>query len=364
MPLLFFLSILSGLLGQSKTVAYVTGDTQQSWCLTTIDINTGATTSPGQGNRDSYPRWSPSGSKIAYQSTYSDSMGIRIVDIKSQTDISVPHIYAWNQHPRWAPDGKRLAYSSAGDTPPLQAIIVYDLETGTEAIWGGNHRGLMRPIWMPTTDMMKALDPEDEVAAEALGLLALKSEAEESGVLMAIGMIGTPPEMTTEIFIVTPSLAIPLLPFLASDSHRYVKWFVEAEHKGRQLAFESNDGGDRELFVLGRKGIINVSNHPAADWNPVWSPDNDWLAFESFRGGRRGLYRLLVSTANVFPIAANDHYDCWSPSWSPDGNHLVFVSNQTGTPQLFIASADGTTIKPLTDGTHPALAPVWQPKQN
>ena len=364
MTLLLSISMLSSLLGQTGSIAYITGDTQESWRLSIIDIETGVISPLGQGSHDSYPRWSPDGSRIAYQSKNTDGMGIRIADLAKQTDVAVKHTYTWNEQPRWSPDGKKLAYASEGDTPPLQAIIVYDTDTGSETIWGGNHRGLMRPVWMPTTDMMKALDPEDKVAAETLGLLALKSEAEEYGVLMAIGLSGTPPKITTEIFIVTPTLAVPLLPFLEPDSHRYVKWFVEPEHKGRQLAYESNEGGDRELFVLGRKGIINVSNNPAADWNPVWSPDNYWLAFESFRDGRRGIYRLLVSTANVFPVVVGTDYDCWSPDWSPDATRLVFVSNKTGTPQLFIANKDGSDVKQLTNGTNPSLAPAWRPEQD
>lgn len=358
---LLFLLIYSSITGQHGTIAFVTGENQEQWRLCLADVESGGITPIGQGMRDSNPQWSPDGSMLAYQSKGENGISVHVIDMANQSDNAIPHRYASNEQPRWSPEGRRLAYASEGDSPPLKAIVVYDIDKREETIWGGDRRGLLRPVWMPTTDMMKALDPEDKVAAEALGLVALKAEAEQYGVIIAIGIGDPPPEMTTEIFIITPTLAVPLLPFLDSDSHRYVKWFVEPEHKGRQLAYESNDGGDRELFVLGRKGIINVSNHPAADWHPIWSPDNYWLAFESFRGGRQGIYRLLVSTANVIPIVAAESYDCWSPAWSPNGDHLVFVSNKTGTPQLYIIDKEGKTMRQLTNGATPALCPAWRP---
>ncbi|HDP33847.1 MAG TPA: hypothetical protein ENN29_01920 [Candidatus Hydrogenedentes bacterium] len=361
----FFLivGLTSILPGQTGTIAYITGETQETWCLSVLDVSTGAVTAIGQGARDSFPRWSPDGTRIAYQSKHPDGMGIRVANPQAGTDEPLRHSYKWNFQPGWSPDGRKLAYSSDGDAAPLSSILVYDLDTGVETIWGGERRGLMQPVWLPTTDLMKALDPDDQMAAEALGLFALKAEAEEHGVLMAIGVTGNPPDIATEIFIVTPTLAVPLLPLLMPDSHRYVKWQVSPDNKGRQIAFESNDGGDRELFVLGRKGITNVSNHPAADWNPKWSSDNEWMAFESFRDGRRGVYRVLASTANVFSVATGKNFDCWSPDWSPDGDYIVYVSGQTGTPQLFMARADGSGSKQLSNGPHPALSPVWQPKR-
>ncbi len=361
MTLLLTILLSCGSLGQTGAIAYITGEIQADYQLTVVDCATGETKPVGQGQHDAYPRWSPDGSRIAYQSKQPEGIGIRVACPDSGADTAIPHQFNWNYQPRWSSDGRRIAYSTDGDAAPLQAIAVYDFDTNEETIWGGTHRGLMRPVWLPSTDLMLALDPDDQVAAEALGLMELSAEAETHGVITAIGLGGAPPDITVEVFILTPSLAIPLLPFLVPDSHRYVEWSVEPDHRGRQIAYESNDGGNREIFVLGRRGITNISNHPAANWNPVWSPDNNWMAFESFRDGRRGVYRVLVSTANVFPVAVGDQYDCWSPDWSPDGNHIVFVSDQKGLPQLFTIGWDGTDQKQITDGPHPAFAPTWRP---
>ena len=267
-----------------------------------------------------------------------------------------------NFRPAWSPDGAKLAYTSGNGEDPLQCIIVQKIETGEEKTWGGEQRGFMEPQWLATTDLMKAMNPEDQESAEALGLLQMKQEAEENGVITAVGVSGAPPRLTTDLFAVTPSMSIPLLALLSPDGGRYVKYRVTPDHKARQIAYESNEGGDREVFVLGRRGIINVSNHHTADWNPVWSPDNEWLAFESFRGGRRGIYRLLASTGNTAPVLVGKDFDCWAPDWSPDGEWLVCVSDMTGTAQLYVVRPDGSELRQITRGEAPALAPAWQPK--
>ena len=115
---------------------------------------------------------------------------------------------------------------------------------------------------------------------------------------------------------------------------QYAEWHVEPSPDGSGVAFESNDGGDREIFVLTKKGTADVSNHRAADWAPVWSPKGEWLAFESFRDGRRGIYRVFPQTARVLPVAVSNDADNWWPTWSPNGEWLVFVSNRTGDPEL------------------------------
>ena len=143
----------------------------------------------------------------------------------------------------------------------------------------------------------------------------------------------------------------------------YVEWALEPDPRARSVAYESNDGGDREIYVASfTKGISNVSNHRAADWNPVWSDDYQWLAFESFRDGRRGVYRVLVGTGNVLPVAVREGADCWAPAWAPDDEWIAFVSDEEGVPRIYAVAPEGGEAVRLTDGKEWALAPAWRPK--
>ncbi len=357
--LLIFLC--QGVLGQHGFIAYIIGPTPAEYRLTVVNVETGRMFPIGQGDSDAYPQWAPDGRRIAYQSKQPDGTGIRIAYPFEERDEGLKHRSIWNHKPQWSPCGKMLAYSSGDATSPLECITVLDIETGVETIWGGEQRGFLAPVWLPSLDLMKALDPETQDSPEIHGLEALKTEAASVGMISATGITGTPPRLHMDLFLLTPSSTAPLLSLLSPDSERYVKYNVRSDHKARQISYESNEGGDRELFVLNRRGIINISNHPAADWNPVWSPDDTWLVFESFRGGHQGVYRVLVSTGNVMPVAVGDNYECWAPDWSPDNEWLVFVSNMQGIPQLFLIRPDGSEMKQLTFGESPALSPVWQP---
>jgi TolB protein len=152
------------------------------------------------------------------------------------------------------------------------------------------------------------------------------------------------------------------LPALVSNgSARFVEWAAESNAQGTALTFESNDGGNREIFLWSQAGMSDLTKHPAPDWNPAWSPDGEWIAFESFRDGRRGVYRCSVSTGRVVAVDAGPRYDCWSPSWSPAGNQVAYVTTETGSPRLKVAPVRGKNKQMLSTGSVPAWAPAWAP---
>ena len=54
-----------------------------------------------------------------------------------------------------------------------------------------------------------------------------------------------------------------------------------------QIAFISDRDGNREIYVMNADGtgLVNLTNNPADDEGPVWSPDGSEILFESTRDG-------------------------------------------------------------------------------
>lgn len=81
------------------------------------------------------------------------------------------------------------------------------------------------------------------------------------------------------------------------------------------LAFSSNRSGNYELYVQepGAAEARRLTDHPAADGSPAWSPDGKTLLFESSRGGRHGLWRIARRGGE--PVAVPTGRAARRPAW-------------------------------------------------
>jgi Tol biopolymer transport system component len=118
----------------------------------------------------------------------------------------------------------------------------------------------------------------------------------------------------------------------------------------RLLAYVSTEDGNSEIYVMktAGSGAVNLTNHPAYDGNPSWSPDGSRLAFESERDGNRKIYVLNLADGGLTlltQLPGNNVLDAWSQAnWSPDGSHLLFRNDQSGKWQTYVVTTDGTGV--------------------
>jgi len=71
------------------------------------------------------------------------------------------------------------------------------------------------------------------------------------------------------------------------------------------------------------------------------------------------VYLLSADGTTVTNLTNNLSNDD-DPSWSPDGETIAFTSDRTGTRQIYVMNADGTGQTQLTSGSF-ANAPSWSP---
>ena len=186
-----------------------------------------------------------------------------------------------------------------------------------------------------------------------------------------------------------------------------------AHHKP-QIAFTSGRDGNSEIYVMDADGKNQrrLTNHPATDFNPSWSPDGKKIAFSSYRNGgniqifvmdsdgqnpirltdgnvgrkaQTGLQtgkrlHLLAIEMKELPGAVwnieiyvmdsdgknrkrltDSPKSNFGPSWSPDSQRIAFVSTRHGATEIYVMDADGKKQERLTNNGVADDDPSWSP---
>src|SRR5262245_23033283 len=110
-----------------------------------------------------------------------------------------------------------------------------------------------------------------------------------------------------------------------------------------------------------------LTDDPALDYNPVFSPDGRWVVFCSERRGNPDLYALdLKNGGQPRLLTDNDSMED-APAFSPDGKRIVFVSTRDGNADIFTMPFDSENPKAssqavnLTRGAGGDFNPAFSP---
>jgi Tol biopolymer transport system component len=97
------------------------------------------------------------------------------------------------------------------------------------------------------------------------------------------------------------------------------------EFRGRIL-FQSDLDGDNDIYLLTRDGVRRLTDDPASDEFPKWSPDGRRIAFSSNRGGRFQIYIMNEDGTGVVQ-ATHSENDAGELAWFPDGKKIAYTES-------------------------------------
>jgi Tol biopolymer transport system component len=276
------------------------------------------------------------GGKIVYVATTSaSSQNIFVMDVDGSNPQQITNLPGTNTNPAWSPDGKRIAFSANPKNENRGARIVIMNADGSNLTPVTNFSSGM-PHW--SADGKRLVFESDRDA---------------------------PTPNVPEIYIVGADGSNPVRLTNAPTFHDAMpRWSPD----GQRIGFWSNRDGNPEIYVtlaltvgVNADGgnVVRLTNNPASDDRPIWSPDGKRIAFVSDRDGNCEIYVMNADGSNQTRLTNNPARDVY-PVWSPDGTRIMFVSNRDGAFDIYSLGADGSNVMRVTK-TGGNIFPDWQP---
>jgi serine/threonine protein kinase len=332
---------------------------------------------------ENFPSLSPDGKWVVYTA---DEHGTGRTDILlravgGQTVINLTRDSAVNDsQPVFSPDGERIAFRSDRDGGGLFVMG----RTG-ESVRRLTPEGF-NPSWSP--------DGASIVYATQPTALNPGSRGARSVLWIASSTSGERRQLTT---------TDAMQPSWSPHGQRVAYWGLQDDNPQRDLWTIAAGGGEP----------MRVTDDPAIDWSPAWSPDGRYLNFSSNRSGGFNLWRMAIDetsgrpTGEPMPVpiprssiahlslsadgtsmamtsysaqsniealafdlqkgtagarrkVTNTSETPQSPSVSPDGQWVAFHQElSNGREDLWVVKRDGTGLRQLTNDAARDRRPIW-----
>ncbi len=282
------------------------------------------TTDDSEATSHVRPRWSPDGTKVVFQNIEGTKSDVRIVDLQTRTTKWVTDDFVMDVHPVWSFDGGSIFFSSYRTGGINVWMIPVDLD--------GSPAGAMQQI---TAGAGHDVDLDVPRTADRLVFAILKQNAE---------LWRLPVDPQTGAAAGAPEQVVAG----ARESSRGA-WSPLMTTDGERIAFGSDRGGEMNLWLLSlRDGKTRrLTSGAGGDYQPNWSPDGKSLVFFSGRANAIDIWRFDFDGEALTRLTRGEGINI-NPFFSPSGEHIAFHSDRDGRLEVFVMKKDGTEVRQLT----------------
>lgn len=135
---------------------------------------------------------------------------------------------------------------------------------------------------------------------------------------------------------------------------------------GGLITFENEKIGnfDYELYVMNADGsaLTKLTDNPAFDGGPSFSPDAKKIAFTSTRNGKMDIYiydlEAFMNGDVTEPVRLTNEGNNYCPAWAPDNSAIAFTTDREGGFKIYKMSIDGSNQQLFID-LPDAFNPAW-----
>lgn len=130
-----------------------------------------------------------------------------------------------------------------------------------------------------------------------------------------------------------------------------------------RVAFTSYKAGRPDIFVsTGSSAAKPLVQNGQMATGAAFSPDGGRIAYALSQGESTQLWVANADGSGAKQVTDTRFGINSSPAWSPDGKRIAFVSNRGGSPQIYVMSASGANPKRVTFQGNYNQTPDWSPR--
>lgn len=327
--------------------------------------------------RELHPALSADGSRLAFawNGGRGDDFDLYIKLLGSEHLERLTRHPGVDSRPVWSPDGNHLAFVRQAADPAQSGVFVVSVLGGPPRRLLDARQGQITGLaGSPRGDQLAVgLAPDGE--ASALHLLSLDDRDLRPLTDPPAGAAGDrdpvfSPDGRSIAFVRASSWQDQDVFRVEIDSGRETR--LTSDHASVLGLAWTDDGAD-VVYASDRRGPRSLWRVSADGGKPEWLPasGSDVLHPATDRSGRRLVFEQMRCDTNIRRVAsapdaletviASTRRDQF-PQLSPNGQSLAFVSTRGGGSQVYIAAADGSSVRRLTDLDEPQATTLrWSP---